>query len=153
MVGTGCYFFIFKEDKSWANMMLQIFFIAQAIYGWVNWSETNTKSVTLSDNMAISIQLSAIMFGITFLYAINELYIFKLSRLDITTTTISVCALYLTAKKKLESWGYWGFVNVLYIILFIQGEHWLSAALYTIFLINAYLGYKEWKKSIKAHMF
>ena len=153
MVGTGCYFFIFKEDKSWANMMLQIFFIAQAIYGWVNWSETNTKSVTLSDNMAISIQLSAIMFGITFLYAINELYIFKLSRLDITTTTISVCALYLTAKKKLESWGYWGFVNVLYIILFIQGEHWLSATLYTIFLINAYLGYKEWKKSIKAHMF
>jgi nicotinamide mononucleotide transporter len=134
-------------------MMLQIFFIAQAIYGWVNWSETNTKSVTLSDNMAISIQLSAIMFGITFLYAINELYIFKLSILDITTTTISVCALYLTAKKKLESWGYWGFVNVLYIILFIQGEHWLSATLYTIFLINAYLGYKEWKKSIKAHMF
>ena len=153
MIGTGCYFFIFKEDKSWANMMLQIFFIAQAIYGWVNWSETNTKSVTLSDNMAISIQLSAIMFGITFLYAINELYIFKLSILDITTTTISVCALYLTAKKKLESWGYWGFVNVLYIILFIQGEHWLSATLYTIFLINAYLGYKEWKKSIKAHMF
>jgi nicotinamide mononucleotide transporter len=129
-------------------MTLQVFFVVQAIYGWINWSKTDSKAVTLSDNVVISIQLSAIMFGIAFAYAVNQLYDFNLSILDITTTTISVCALYLTAKKKLESWGYWGFVNVLYIILFIQGEHWLSAALYIIFLINTYFGYKEWKSNI-----
>jgi len=148
MIGTICYFFIFKEDKSWANMMLQVFFLAQAIYGWVNWKMIDGNKITLSDNIEISIQISFIMFGVAFVYPLNQLYDFNLSMLDISTTIISVCALYLTAKKKLESWGYWGFVNVLYIILFIQGGHWLSMGLYTIFLINAYFGYKEWKSNI-----
>ena len=148
MVGTGCYFFFFKEEKSWANMMLQVFFIGQAVYGWVNWSKQKDRGVTLSDNTLISIQISAVMFGIAFVYAINQLYDLGMSILDITTTAISVCALWLTAKKKLESWIYWGFANVFYIIFFISGEHWLSVALYTIFLINAYFGYKEWKSNI-----
>ena len=148
IVGTGCYFFIFKEDKSWANMMLQVVFIGQALYGWFNWRKKDSKEIVLSDNIAISIQISAVMFGIAFAYSINQLYDFGMSILDITTTTISVLALYLTANKKLENWVYWAVANVFYIIFFISTEHWISTGLYTIFLINTYFGYKEWKSNI-----
>lgn len=153
IIGTGCYFFIFKEDKSWANMMLQVFFIGQAVYGLVNWSKGDTKSVTLSDNMVISIQLSVLMFGIAFIYSLNQLYDFGLTFTDMITTSISVLALYLTANKKLESWVYWAVANAFYIIFFINTKHWISTGLYIIFLTNTYFGYKEWKKTIKAHMY
>jgi nicotinamide mononucleotide transporter len=153
LIGTICYFFIFKEDNAWANMTLQLIFLVQGVYGWYNWRNVDNREITRSDNMMLSIQLSLIMFGIAFLYALNGLYDLNLTLLDITTTIISVCALYLTANKKLESWGYWGVANIFYLLLFIQNGHWLSTGLYTIFLINAYFGYKEWKNNINQHTF
>jgi len=148
MIGTGCYFFLFKQDQAWGNMILQVIFIAQAIYGWFMWGKKDTNKIQLSDPIHLAIWFSMTMCLFTLICALNFALEFNMTNLDMGTTALSLSALTLTAHKKLESWVYWAVANVIYIIFFIHTGHYWSAALYLGLLINTYFGYKEWKSYI-----
>ena len=46
IIGAVAYMYIFVEQNMWAQSVLQIVFIAQSLYGWVNWSKnTDDNSV------------------------------------------------------------------------------------------------------------
>lgn len=152
IVGIVCYYFIFQQDKSWGNMLLQIIFLIQSIYGCITWGKKDTNEVELSDNLMLLAGGGVLTLIFGFLYIFSNIFSAPMSLLDIITTALSIMGMYLIAVKKLESWFYWGAANIFYIIFFISTGHILSAILYTIFLINAYFGYKEWKSSIEVHM-
>jgi len=54
-------------------------------------------------------------------------------------------------RKLLENWLLWIAVDVLYIGLFINRGLPLTAALYTVFLGLAVLGYRQWRTSAAYH--
>ena len=149
IVGTICYYFIFKHDQSWGNMLLQFVFLAQSIYGWINWGKADSDEIEHSDGMYILMEGLFALLIFTLVYFATTIMEFPLSVLDISTTALSILGMYLIATKKLEAWYFWALADVLYIIFFLTTGHILSAILYVIFLINAYFGYKEWKNSIK----
>ena len=148
IIGTGCYFFIFKHDKSWGNMSLQIVFIGQCLYGWLLWGKKDNKVITQSESLYITIGF--LLTGVLFLLlcSINLTFDFKLGYFDMITTSLSLAAITLTAHKKLENWICWAIANSIYVVFFITSGHYWSAALYLGLFINTYFGYKEWKKHI-----
>jgi nicotinamide mononucleotide transporter len=67
---------------------------------------------------------------------------------DSFNTAFSLVAVYLQAKKKLESWLLWIMVDIIYIpLFFFRGLH-LTSLLYVAFLVLAVMGYFLWRRSM-----
>ena len=69
--------------------------------------------------------------------------------LDSITTALSLTAMLLLARRKLENWIFWIIADIIYIPLFIYKGLYITSVQYFIFLILAVSGYFEWKKSLE----
>ena len=65
--------------------------------------------------------------------------------LDGALTTLSLIAQWQIARKQLENWLLWIFVDILYIPLYFSRDLPLTAFLYLVFLFMAIAGYRAWK--------
>jgi nicotinamide mononucleotide transporter len=66
--------------------------------------------------------------------------------LDAITTTASLIAQYLLAKKVFENWYIWIAADVLYVGLFFYKGLYLTSGLYVVFMAICVKGLIEWKK-------
>ena len=148
IIGIIAYFIIFKEDKNWANMLLQIVFIVQYVYGWLVWDKDDTK-VSFSSTTIIIKQVVMIFLLCILCYFINTLFHGSLSVLDATTTALSVVAMVLLAHKKIENWVYFIIADILYVLLFISSKHIGSCLLYAAFGILSVMALFKWGREIK----
>jgi len=68
--------------------------------------------------------------------------------LDTFTTAAAFVAMWLMANKKIENWTFWIITNIVSIPLYFVKGYGFTGIQYSIFLGLAFLGYKEWKKSL-----
>ncbi len=68
--------------------------------------------------------------------------------LDTFTTAAAFVAMWLMANKKIENWIFWIITNVVSIPLYFVKGYGFTGIQYLIFLVLAFLGYNEWKKSL-----
>jgi nicotinamide mononucleotide transporter len=68
--------------------------------------------------------------------------------LDTFTTGIFFAAMWLMANKKIENWTLWIAGNIVSIPLYFVKGYGFTGIQYIIFLILAFQGYKQWKKSL-----
>jgi nicotinamide mononucleotide transporter len=68
-------------------------------------------------------------------------------RADAFIVAASLCAQYLLAQKKLESWYWWIAVDVVAIIVYWSRDLRLTSGLYAVFLGLCMMGLTEWRKS------
>ena len=66
--------------------------------------------------------------------------------LDSITTSLSLTAMLLLARRKVENWLYWIVADIIYIPLFIYKGLYVTSLQYVVFLYLAIRGYDEWKK-------
>jgi nicotinamide mononucleotide transporter len=69
--------------------------------------------------------------------------------LDSITTALSLTAMLLLARRKLENWIFWILADIIYIPLFIYKGLYITSVQYFIFLILAISGYFEWKRNLE----
>ena len=62
----------------------------------------------------------------------------------------SLVAQYLMTRKVLENWIIWIAVDVIYVGMYVYKGLKPTAALYSVFLVLAALGYAQWKRSYEA---
>jgi len=149
IIGIIAYFIIFKQDKNWANMLLQVVFIIQYVYGWCVWCGKEGTEVSLSSSLVIIKQVVAILLLCVLCYFINTLFNGSLSVLDATTTALSLVAMVLLAHKKIENWVYFIIADILYVLLFISSNHIGSCLLYAAFGILSIMALFKWGREIK----
>jgi len=63
---------------------------------------------------------------------------------------VSIVATWMLARKIIEHWLLWIFIDTFSIFLFLYKGLHLTAILFGIYTIMAIVGYKEWKKEQKA---
>jgi nicotinamide mononucleotide transporter len=68
--------------------------------------------------------------------------------LDTFTTAAAFVAMWLMANKKIENWIFWIVTNVVSVPLYFVKGYGFTGIQYVIFLMLAFLGYKEWKKNL-----
>ena len=69
--------------------------------------------------------------------------------LDTFTTGAAFAAMWLMANKKIENWVFWIAVNIVSVPLYFVKGYGFTGIQYTIFLVLAISGYREWRKKIK----
>jgi nicotinamide mononucleotide transporter len=154
IVGIIFYFFVFLKDLLYSNMILQIIYLGQSIYGIYEWT-LNKKKIDKPVQMGfINWNFKSVMQILIYFIFSNDLMIMffnqsKFYIFDSVTTSLSILAFYLLAKGKIENWIIWILVDIMYIYLFLKEKLYLSSVLYLIFLFLCVKGLIEWKKSYK----
>ena len=156
IISCALFMITFFHVKLYADVTLQIFFIATCIYGWFIWQKggENKKSLPIS-----RIKLKHLVFYVTASLVVTLIYgytLFKLTNAnnpfwDSTILSFSILGQFLIMKRKFENWYMWFIVDSIAIPLyFTKGLH-LTALLYTFLLLIGIYGYFNWRKKLHGH--
>lgn len=69
--------------------------------------------------------------------------------MDSLTTSLSIVATWMLAKKYIEHWLIWIFTDLVSAGLYVYKELWPTVILFIVYTVMAFIGYLEWKKSLK----
>lgn len=153
IVSVAIYIFIFFNSHLYADMGLQFYFLAMNIYGWYFWSrkpatEAKTPVLRITRKEIIISILAVIVF--TFLLGTVLKYTpASYPYIDSFCTACSLVAQVFLARKVMENWLIWIFVDIIYVGVYIfKGLH-LTAVMYAIYVAIALMGYIDWRKDYK----
>jgi nicotinamide mononucleotide transporter len=158
IISTAIYVYICYQFTLYGDLIINIYYTLMSIYGWYMWARLVkgdhieiTRSTKLDILKTIGIFVSTALF-VVFVY----LYFNRFDRItdyfDTFTTGIFFAAMWLMANKKIEHWILWIGGNIISIPLYFIKGLGFSGIQFTIFLILAYLGFKEWKKSLNNNL-
>ena len=155
IITSAAYIFVFFNSKFYADMGLQVYYLVISFYGWYFWiygnKKGNDESVPVKNiGLKLAIILS-VVFLMLFLVIALILVRYTDSTLpywDSFTTSLSIVATWMLAKKILENWVLWVIVDLVSMCLYIYKDLYITAVLFLIYSSIAIIGYMEWKKSI-----
>jgi nicotinamide mononucleotide transporter len=151
LVGVAAYMLLFWQVKLYADMLLQLVFIAQGIYGWYNWrkrkdDETGVQ-VSYLDNRQRLLYAALILLVTSAWSSVLVRYTdASTPYVDAFVATLSLVANWLMAQKKSDNWILWILADAIYVGLFWYKELYLSSGIYVIFLILASKGLNDWNQ-------
>ena len=154
------YAYIFFGEKLYSDVILNIFFILSGIYGWRSWLYGAKLENKSDKNEALTIRTSSAKYLLSVLL-IATLGVFRLGWVlgtytdaslpywDAATTSFSFLGQWLLAKKYIENWLVWIFVNIMAIGVYAYKGLMITTGLYACFLLLAIYGYFSWRQKMK----
>ena len=151
-LSTALYVWIFGDVSLYMESALNVYYMAMAIYGWLQWqrggadkSGVNIIRWTARQHiLGVAIILAA---SVTSGYLLSSNTAAKLPYLDSFTTWGSVFTTIMVAQKVLENWLYWIVINCVSIYLYIDRGLDQTAAMFFLYLVLATIGFLTWKKA------
>jgi len=148
------YVWVFFVSKLYADMGLQMYYVLISIYGWYEWLHGNQTNHSVSIRISrLSLKLAGILFAVSFVIFIVIWFVLKnytdspLPVADALATALSIVATWMLARKILEHWLVWIFVDTFSIGLFWYKDLHPTIFLFIVYTIMAIVGFKEWKKT------
>ena len=158
LLTSGMYVVVFFESKFYADMVLNIYYVAISVYGWYLWlygrrSSGNEDASLLITNTPTHMwkYLAASFFGM-FLLMIWVLKSFTDSPVpigDAFATALSIVATWMLARKYIEQWWLWVVVNAVSLGLFMWKGLYPTSVLFFFYTTMAIVGYFQWKKKMQ----
>nr|WP_294944928.1 nicotinamide riboside transporter PnuC [uncultured Mucilaginibacter sp.] len=152
-VSVTIYIFIFFEAHLFADMGLQVYFFIINLYGWYYWSHkpAEEKKIPVARITKTEVLLSAGAI-VVFTFILGTLLRYTTASfpyLDSFCTACSLVAQVFLARKVLENWLIWIFVDVIYVGVYLYKDLHLTAVMYAIYVGIALMGYVDWRKDYK----
>lgn len=153
----GCVLFgwLFFTSQLYADVTLQGFFIVTSALGWWHWLHhrgvragraiTRTAPAELAIIVPVGV-LATLGYG-WLLHRFTDAYA---PFIDSTVLTLSFAGQILLMRRRVETWVFWFIANTLAVILFSCRELWITAFFYTLFWINAPIGFLRWRRELRA---
>ena len=156
------YVFVFFFSKIYADMGLNIYYVAISIYGFWQWTRkkainegktnqsTSANEAILYRNMTFPL-FAGIALAILAIYALLYyiLHNFTDSPIpagDAFTTAVGTVATWMLARRIIEHWIFWIIVNCVSVYLYYLRGLYPTMFLYICYAILAAVGLYTWKK-------
>ena len=156
LINVTSFFIIFWQVQLYADMLLQLYFFAMSIYGWIFWYRQkdkieklrilNSKTILIS---VILIVISVYLLGVL----ISNIHLYYPSVFekpaaypywDAFTSVLSIVASVWMARRIIESWILWILVDIVAIALYFLKGIKLVSIEYIIFLLMSTYGLIIW---------
>jgi nicotinamide mononucleotide transporter len=157
LVSTLIYTVIFYDVYLWMDALLQIYYLAMAVYGWYCWRKVlpSASNKQRTSELVQTIQIWPLLLHakiILLLTACSLVVGWLMANftpadfpyLDATTTVFAIFATYLVTKKVLENWLYWIVIDVVSIYLYLEKGLQPTAVLFGLYVVMAVVGYALW---------
>ena len=153
LIGTGIFVYILLNFSLLGDTIINAYFFSMSIYGWYFWSrkkdEVFINQVSTINRNEIKYLFVLAISSLIFIYFVYD-YFDKWNNwtayVDNITTAIFFVAMWLMARRKIESWIFWIIGDLITVPLYFYKGLTISSIQYIIFLILAVLGYISWKK-------
>ena len=153
LIGTGIFVYILLNFSLLGDTIINAYFFSMSIYGWYFWSrkkdEVFINQVSIINRNEIKYLFILAFSSLIFIYFVYD-YFDKWNNwtayVDNITTAIFFVAMWLMARRKIESWIFWIIGDLITVPLYFYKGLTISSIQYIIFLILAVLGYISWKK-------
>lgn len=153
IVSCILYAFVFFSPgiRFYADATLQLVYVVLLIYGWIYWKEKRSDlPVTRSGKAERLRSLALIAMGTACIGYLSRTFTdASLPYIDALTTSASLVAQWMVARKKIENWLLWIVANVIYIGMYIHKDLYVTAVYYFVLLLLAFAGWKEWRKRLE----
>lgn len=149
ILSTVCSGLDFYLSRLFGDMSLQVFYFFAGLYGWILW-EKKRKDDFKALPMPLKYWPAIIGAGVLlFALCYYMLLYFEGARplLDAALTAASLVTTYMMTRKWSQNWLLWVGIDGTYIILYGLTNLWFYAALYLLFTIMAWYGWRQWKKA------
>ena len=154
IISTVIYVYICYKFILYGDMVINIYYTLMSLYGWYIWSfKVSVDNIIISTSKAIDVVRGIFIFLstiiiISYVYMFFDRMSYITDYLDIFTSAIFFTAMWLMANKKIEHWIFWIVGNMISVPLYYVKGLGFSSVQFTIFLILAIMGYKEWRKKL-----
>lgn len=152
----GCLLFaiLFYTTQLYADVTLQLVFIATSAAGWRLWAKGTTGAplpishAPLPDlawmaalGVAVTLCYGAVLHRFTDAYA---------PFVDSAVLVLSLIAQLLLVRRRIETWLVWLAVDTIAVPLYASRGLYLTAALYAAYWVNALYGHWRWRREMTA---
>lgn len=157
-VSAVLYAGIYYRSGFYAGMGLQVYYLVISIYGWIIWSRGKTTKqaqkplpvTSVTRTLGIRVLTAFVILWLIIAVVLDRLTDSTIPLWDALTTAGGIMATWMLARKILENWLLWIFVDSVSVGLYIWKGLYPTAILFGVYIVMAVLGYREWKKSLTA---
>lgn len=155
IVSVVMYMVVYVKAGLYSDAGLQGYFLVTSVYGWYHWLHGGKSDTVLTVTRASGTTwLWCVGLGVVFWYLdaslTSRLKGVAFPYIDAATTTVSLIAQWMVARKLLESWLLWIVVNVVYVPMLLTKQLYPTALLYSVLLLLAIKGFVDWRRSYLA---
>jgi nicotinamide mononucleotide transporter len=146
-------YFMVASPPLYADGILNIYYFGMSVYGWYNWSKVKENlqteyPISWCSARELWIGLGMFLVGWSIIYVLlTYLTDSNTPILDSLVSSSAVTAMWWMAQRKIENWLAWIASNIVAIPLNFYKGFMLFTLMYILFLLMAWLGYREWKRS------
>jgi nicotinamide mononucleotide transporter len=150
MLGCALFGLLFFGTNLYADVLLQVFFIASSAFGWWQWRRgdhgqplpvalANFRSLawTIPAGIAATAGYGALLHYFTNAYAPFA---------DSAVLVLSVIAQLLLMQRRIENWVFWLLVNSIAVPLYAGRGLYLTAFLYGCYWVHAIVAWSRWRR-------
>lgn len=152
MINTSIFVYLLLKWSLLGDMIINAYYFIMSIYGWYFWLKgTNNTVSPISKVSNIDIRIVVLLFissaaFVSLVYTFFDKWETIVSYIDILTTAIFFAAMWLMAKRKVESWIFWIVGNIISVPLYLHKGLAFTSIQYFIFTVIAIAGYIKWKE-------
>ena len=152
MINTSIFVYLLLKWSLLGDMIINAYYFIMSIYGWYFWLKgTNNTISPISKVSNTDIRIVVLLFisssvFVSLVYTFFDKWETIVSYIDILTTAIFFAAMWLMAKRKVESWIFWIVGNIISVPLYLHKGLAFTSIQYFIFTVIAIAGYIKWKE-------
>ena len=155
LLASTLYVYVFFVAKFYADMALQVYYVVVSLYGWYFWLKGNPKENSQLEVSQTPQKLWLWLVGASVLFFVLIEFVLQhytdspVPMGDALTTALSLVATWMLARKYLEHWLIWIFVDFFSALLYAIKGLWPTVILFLVYTIMAFVGYLKWRNELK----
>lgn len=150
IIGCLLFGFVFFHAKLYADLTLQVFFVATSIIGWHTWLQgTGGQQLAVRRTRAmpaVLLLLAGIVVAAGYGWLLHRFTDAYAPFIDSIVLAFSVLGQFLLMGRRYESWWCWVLVNTIAVPLYISRGLIITAALYAAFWVNSVVALIRWRR-------
>jgi len=153
-ISTAIYVYLYFSAKLYMESVLNVFYFAMAIYGWLVWRSGNAGDGTIAvTTWAVKVHAAAgaviAVMVIASGFLLDRYTDAAFPYIDSATTFAAIWATFLVARKVLENWWYWLVIDVVSIFIYWTRGLELTSALFVLYVLMIPFGLASWTRSLR----
>jgi len=155
LLTSAFYVYVFFAAKFYADMALQLYYVLVSLYGWYFWVKGNPKEDVQLEVSQTPLNLwrwlvaASVLFFVLIEFVLKNYTDSPVPVGDALTTALSLVATWMLARKYLEHWLIWIFVDFFSAVLYAFKGLWPTVILFVVYTAMAVVGYLKWRNELK----
>lgn len=160
LLNTTFYIYLSFKGSLFGEATVNLYYTIMSIYGWYLWTRKNQQKehvvqITFSNQKDWIQEIS--FFALFYLVIFGALSYLKrefapgvIPWADALASASAFTAMWLMARKKVNSWPWWVITNIVSIPLYFVKDYVFTSVYYLVLLVMAFMGWVEWRRRAKA---